>query len=211
VSESVRITVFEPPPRAELCRFRVSRPVLPGAQDYFGSLEEAGGHALFRALLEIPAVDGVGAEHDQVVLVRRDRAAAWRPIMEAATEAIESWFAAGLAPELPTIAEGDAAGEALLREKVERVIAEVVNPGVAAHSGEVRLVEVRGSRVFVTLGGGCQGCSASAITVRHGLTSAIRKAAPEVTEIVDVTDHAAGQRPWYSSDEGTGESALPTG
>lgn len=209
MSERVQVTVFEPPRRAELCRFRVGRPVLPGGQDYFGSLAEAGDHPLFRALLEIPAVDGVGVEHDQVVLVRRDRAAAWSPIMEAATAAIEDWFAAGLAPELPTIAEGDRAAEALLREKVQRVIEEVVNPGVAAHSGEVSLVDVRGSRVFVSLGGGCQGCSASALTVRHGLTSAIRKVAPEVTEIVDVTDHSAGRDPYYSPGEAGGESALP--
>ena len=208
MSDSVELRVFEPPTRAELCRYRASRPVLPGGQDYFASVEEVEGHALFRSLLEIPGVDGVGVEHDQVVLVRKDRARPWPPIVEAGRQAILAWFAAGLAPELPTIEEGDEAAEALLREKVQRVIDEVVNPGVAAHSGEVTLQEVRGSRVFVTLGGGCQGCGASAITVRHGLTTAIQKVAPEVTEIVDVTDHAAGQSPWYRGE--AGESALPS-
>ena len=209
MSESVTITAFEPPPRAELCRFRLSRPVLPGASDAFSTPEETGGHALFSALLEIPHVDSVGVEHDLLVLAKSDRTAEWVPLMQAAREAIAAWFAAGLAPEVAVVVEGDVTAESALRVRIERVIADVVNPGVAAHGGEVELVEVRGSRIFVKLGGGCQGCGASAITVRHGLTTAVRSVAPEVTDIVDVTDHSAGEDPYYEAAESAGTSALP--
>jgi Fe-S cluster biogenesis protein NfuA len=188
----------------------MSRPVMPGASDAFSSSEDAGGHPLFTALLGIPHVDSVGVEHDLLVLAKSDRDVEWAPLMNAAREAIAAWFAAGLAPEVAVVAEGDRVAESALRVRIERVIADVVNPGVAAHGGEVELVEVRGSRIFVKLGGGCQGCGASAITVRHGLTTAVRRVAPEVTDIVDVTDHAAGENPYYDAEEAAGASALPT-
>ena len=210
MSESVTITVFEPPPRAELCRFRLSRPVLLGGSEFFSKAEEVEGHPLFAALLGIPHVDSIGIEHDLVVLAKTDRSAAWAPLMAAAREAISSWFAAGLAPDIASIVEGDSAGEGALQSKVERVLAEVVNPGVAAHGGLVELVEVRGSRIFVRFGGGCQGCSASELTLRQGLTTAVRHAAPEVTDIVDVTDHDAGDAPHFSPDDPSGSSALPS-
>jgi Fe-S cluster biogenesis protein NfuA len=208
-AEPVRITAFEPPPRAELCRFRMSRPVMPGASDAFSSLEEASGHPLFTALLRIPHVHSVGVEHDLIVMAKPDRSVPWEPLMAAAREAITAWFESGLAPEIAVIAEGDVEAESALAVKVRRVIEEIVNPGVAVHGGEVELVEVRGSRIFVRLGGGCQGCSASELTVRNGLTMAVRNAAPEVTDIVDVTDHSAGESPFYSPEDGSGESASP--
>lgn len=210
MSDPVTITAFEPPPRAELCRFRMDRPVMPGGSDSFSSVEEARGHALFTALLEIPHVEAVGVEHDLIVVAKTDKSQPWGPVMVAAREAITSWFAAGLAPEVETIAEGDDAAETALRAKVERLLVETVNPGVAVHGGSIELVDVRGSRLFVRLSGGCQGCGASAITVKHGLATAVREVAPEVTEIVDVTDHAAGESPYYRSDEG-GASPLPDG
>jgi Fe-S cluster biogenesis protein NfuA len=207
-SPSVTITAFEPPPRAEICRFRLSRPVLPGASDSFSSPEEAAGHALAASLLGVPHVDLVGFDHDLVVVAKRDRSAPWAPLMAEVRARIEAWFAGGHAPAVATIAEGDAAAEEALRARVQACLDEVVNPGVAEHGGEVTLVRVRGSRIFVTLGGGCQGCSASALTVRHGLTQAVRRAAPEVTDIVDVTDHAAGESPYYGAEDAPGPSAL---
>jgi Fe-S cluster biogenesis protein NfuA len=51
--------------------------------------------------------------------------------------------------------------------------------------------------VFVYMGGGCQGCSLSAATLQEGIQRAIREALPEVTEVIDATDHAAGENPFY--------------
>lgn len=85
-----------------------------------------------------------------------------------------------------------------LPEKVQAVLDQAVNPALAAHGGFARLVGIDGSRVFVTMGGGCQGCAASAMTLRDGIRTMLMDALPEITDVVDATDHAAGENPFYS-------------
>jgi Fe/S biogenesis protein NfuA len=85
-----------------------------------------------------------------------------------------------------------------LPEKVQAVLDQAVNPALAAHGGFARLVGVEDSKVFVTMGGGCQGCAASAMTLRDGITAMLLDALPEVTEVIDATDHTAGENPFYT-------------
>lgn len=80
---------------------------------------------------------------------------------------------------------------------VQEVIDRQINPGVGSHGGQVTLVEVKDGTAFMRFGGGCQGCSAVDVTLRQGVETAIRNAVPSVTAIVDVTDHEAGQNPYY--------------
>jgi Fe/S biogenesis protein NfuA len=85
-----------------------------------------------------------------------------------------------------------------LPEKVQQLLDQSVNPALASHGGVAALVGVDDdNRVFVTMGGGCQGCSLSAATLREGITRAITEALPEVTEVIDATDHEAGENPYY--------------
>ena len=87
---------------------------------------------------------------------------------------------------------GDAA------DKVRVLLAERINPALAAHGGYAELVGVEDDKAFVTMGGGCQGCAMSAATLREGITKAILEAIPEITEVVDTTDHEQGENPYYS-------------
>lgn len=83
-------------------------------------------------------------------------------------------------------------------DKVTQLLDEVINPGLAQHGGFAALVGVEDTTVFLTMGGGCQGCAMSAATLRDGITASIHEAIPEVTEVVDVTDHNAGDNPFYT-------------
>jgi Fe/S biogenesis protein NfuA len=85
-----------------------------------------------------------------------------------------------------------------LAERVQEVIDEVINPGIAAHGGFVELVDVSDDTLYIRMGGGCQGCSASQATLRMGIERMIREQVPEIEDIVDVTDHEAGVTPFYS-------------
>src|SRR5215468_4453934 len=85
-------------------------------------------------------------------------------------------------PNRPRLLEVPLAGA------VQRVLDEEVNPGVAADGG----------RVVVEFGGGCQGCGMADLTLREGVTATLRRALPEITEVLDATDHAAGETPYYS-------------
>jgi Fe/S biogenesis protein NfuA len=87
--------------------------------------------------------------------------------------------------------EGDVA------ERVTQVLDRHVNPAIAMHGGMAQLVGVEGDTAYVRLGGGCQGCGLAGVTLDQGIESAIVGAVPEVRRVVDVTDHAAGENPFY--------------
>ena len=83
-------------------------------------------------------------------------------------------------------------------EKVRQLLDGQINPALAMHGGFAALDRVEGDVVYVTMGGGCQGCAVSAMTLREGIARSIKEAIPEVTEVVDTTDHARGENPYYT-------------
>ncbi|KAA0232745.1 MAG: Fe/S biogenesis protein NfuA [Acidimicrobiales bacterium] len=84
-----------------------------------------------------------------------------------------------------------------LAEKVMQLLDGSINPSLAAHGGFAELIGVENDNVFITMGGGCQGCAMSRATLTEGITVAIKEAIPEVAEVIDVTDHQAGDNPFY--------------
>ncbi len=85
-----------------------------------------------------------------------------------------------------------------IAEQVEQLLKEQINPSLAAHGGFAELKGVDDTVVYVTMGGGCQGCAVSAMTLRDGIARSIQESIPEVTEVIDTTDHDAGQNPFYT-------------
>ena len=89
--------------------------------------------------------------------------------------------------------------DALIREKVQQLLDTAINPAVAGHGGVVTLFDVRERMVYLQMGGGCQGCGMADVTLKQGIETMIREEVPEVVEILDVTDHAAGQNPYSAA------------
>ena len=89
--------------------------------------------------------------------------------------------------------------EGELAEGVATALAEEVNPALAAHGGFVELVGVDDEGVvYMRMGGGCQGCAMSRMTMMQGVQAMLRESVPGVERVQDVTDHAAGENPYYS-------------
>ncbi|HEY7565512.1 MAG TPA: NifU family protein [Acidimicrobiia bacterium] len=97
----------------------------------------------------------------------------------------------------PTISapKGDLAGP--LADQVNQVLTEAVNPAIAAHGGRAELVSVDGTIAYLRLGGGCQGCGMAQVTLKQGIERILMDSIPELTEVVDVTDHASGTDPYF--------------
>lgn len=77
-----------------------------------------------------------------------------------------------------------------------------VNPAIAAHGGRADLIALDEEKrvAYLKLSGGCQGCSMSRLTLSQGIETQLIEAIPELTGVVDVTDHASGENPFYSKD-----------
>ena len=86
-----------------------------------------------------------------------------------------------------------------LRAKVQALIETMINPAVAGHGGFVELIDVQENRVYLQMGGGCQGCGAADVTLKSGIEKLIKEELPEVVEVLDTTDHASGSNPYYSA------------
>ena len=85
-----------------------------------------------------------------------------------------------------------------LKTKVQELIDTMINPAVAGHGGYVELIDVQDNRVYLQIGGGCQGCGAADVTLKSGIERLIKDELPEVAEVLDTTDHAAGSNPYYT-------------
>lgn len=86
-----------------------------------------------------------------------------------------------------------------IEDRIRTVLDRQINPAVASHGGRAELVDVTDTGVVsLRLSGGCQGCGMAAQTLRNGIEVALRDNIPEITEILDVTDHAAGQNPYVT-------------
>jgi Fe/S biogenesis protein NfuA len=98
-------------------------------------------------------------------------------------------------------------GDDPLAVQVRAVLEQQINPGIASHGGHAELAGIKDDVVYVALGGGCQGCSMASVTLKQGIEQLIKQAIPRVRAVVDVTDHAGGSNPFYTSAKG-GESPF---
>jgi Fe/S biogenesis protein NfuA len=100
-------------------------------------------------------------------------------------------------PATPSI-EGLTADDALSAE-IDALVASEVNPALAAHGGFVTYVGHDGDgTAYLTMGGGCHGCSMSKQTMLDGVQTMLVDAIDAVERVRDLTDHSTGENPFYS-------------
>ncbi len=84
-------------------------------------------------------------------------------------------------------------------KKIQGILTDEINPSLSDHGGFVRLLGYKAGVVSLQFGGGCHGCAMSQATLRNGIELRLKEEFPEITEIVDVTDHATGANPYFSA------------
>ncbi len=85
---------------------------------------------------------------------------------------------------------------------IQEFLDDEVNPLVASHGGVIDLLDVAGGVAWLRMGGGCQGCGMADVTLSQGVRTAILERFPEVGEVRDATDHAAGTHPYHPAAHG---------
>ena len=97
----------------------------------------------------------------------------------------------------PPVVEGLVRDDELSTE-VQVVIADEVNPALAAHGGYVTFVGHDGDgTVYLTMGGGCHGCSMSRSTMMDGVQTMLTEKIAAVQRVRDLTDHSTGENPYF--------------
>jgi len=181
------------------CQFNVDRPLGRfGGSRQFSSRQEAGQHPLAEMLFGIDGVTGVQIA-GQTVTVAKEGDAPWKEVGVQVGKATRAYLKSDA---LSAVARPDVSAsspmEAQIRARVTHLLDTEINPGVAGHGGHISLVDVQGSTVYIQMSGGCQGCGSATATLKQGVERTILQSIPEVTAVLDATDHGAGSNPYYA-------------
>ena len=91
----------------------------------------------------------------------------------------------------------DRLDEKEVKDAVQKILDEMINPAIAGHGGWVDLLDVKDNNVYLRLGGGCVGCGMVNVTLKQGIEATLREEIPQIAGVIDQTDHAGGTNPYY--------------
>ncbi|MEM7217488.1 MAG: Fe-S biogenesis protein NfuA [Pseudomonadota bacterium] len=145
-----------------------------------------------------------GEEVEGDVAVEYDGFTAWfeersQPyLLDAKVDYAEDQMGGQLTIKAPNSRVPSVGPDAPLEDRVNYVLYNEVNPGLAAHGGVVSLVEiVDGDTAVLQFGGGCQGCAAVDMTLKQGVEKTLLEQVPELVAIKDATDHTVTDNAYY--------------
>lgn len=84
-------------------------------------------------------------------------------------------------------------------QKILEVLEKEINPAIASHGGYTKLLDYRDGKVYLFMGGGCQGCHGVDMTLKMGIETRLKEVVPEIVAVIDQTDHAAGTNPYFTA------------
>jgi len=198
MTASPRIEIDPVSDDSDTAVLRVDR-TIASSPEYYSTPEEAESSPLGRAILEIGGLEAVLIQDAAITLLKPVPGKPWHEIVPAAEAAVREHF-----EELDRIQEAARrpmdADEKELFVEVQNLLNEEINPMVASHGGFIEVTDVKEQDLYVSVGGGCQGCGMASVTLRQGVEQLIRQRLPQVRNIFDATDHASGTNPYYSAD-----------
>ena len=184
----------EPTADPQKCRFVLDGDVLSRSSVSFTKDSDMEKAPLAKQLLDLPYIAQVNIT-GQVVTLTGDNVESWPAIGKEIGGVIRSQLESGEAPITEEVMD---TGNSELFDQVNELIKNDINPSIASHGGVITLHNVSDGKAYVTMGGGCQGCSASSVTLKQGVESYIIAKIDEVNEIVDMTNHSEGVNPYYT-------------
>ncbi len=146
-----------------------------------------------------------GEEQEDDIPVQYDGFVAWFEkrseayLADAVVDFQEDKMGGQLTIKAPNSRVPNVSPDAPLEDRINYVLYNEINPGLASHGGMVTLVEViDGHTAVLQFGGGCQGCSAVDITLKQGVEKALLDQIKELTGVMDATDHTIRENAYYN-------------
>jgi len=178
-----------------LCRFTSSRTLYVGSKKV-GNTHDAWGLPLAEKLICLAGVEKLQLI-GHLLVVTKTAEREWKDLGQEIESILTSYLISGQALTPEDVQEKMMLIGRNTREKVQYLVDTQINPGVAEHGGSVQVVDVRDGGVYLRLHGGCQGCGAADFTLKQGIETIVKRAVPEIHQVIDLTNHGAGMNPYY--------------
>ncbi len=196
--------------------FTASLPLLDQFKAECHSEEEAEGSELFFSLFQLPWVKEAAAEGRALIVKKKDNAGSWNELAPSVAAIIreihqrnDPFFSEEFIHQLKEKKKSEVVKRSVpypinkdhietpLGIRIQKILTDVISPSLASHGGYAEMVDLNEGKVYLYFGGGCQGCSQASVTVKDGIERLLLKEFPELTSVVDVTDHSQGKNPYF--------------
>jgi Fe-S cluster biogenesis protein NfuA len=195
VTENIQIIREVDQRNPRICRFSSARTLYVGTITV-SNADDAKGLPLAEKVMCLSGVEKIQLIGHLLVATRTaDRQ--WKDLGREIESVLTSYLISGLALSPDEVQEKMMLAGRNTKEKVQYLVDTQINPGVAEHGGSVQVVGVDEDSVYLRLRGGCQGCGAADFTLKQGIETIIKRAVPEIQQIIDLTNHQAGSNPYY--------------
>jgi Fe-S cluster biogenesis protein NfuA len=195
MAQEIQIISEEDPRNADVCRFTSTRTLYVGTRT-IANLQETTELPLAQRLFGIGGIVRLQLI-GHLLVVTKSSENEWAELTKEITSILTEYLLSGLALTTDQVQDQMMLLGRSTREKVQYLIDTHINPGIAEHGGFVRVVDLINDIVYLRMGGGCQGCGAADFTLRQGIETIIKRSVPEISQIIDVTNHSDGVNPYY--------------
>jgi Fe-S cluster biogenesis protein NfuA len=183
----------------------------PISEDEFvvASAQQSLSSPLAKKLFGFPWIESLKINQNSIELTKKDWVD-WDVLLEPLQGLLDEHFSKTSvlekSPTLPRASSStgsDGVAKSGEREDSTEVISlrnfiqEAINPSLAMHGGFIELKSFENQTAYLSMGGGCQGCASSQATMFDGVETALKQNFSYVQRVIDVTDHAAGDNPYY--------------
>ena len=194
---------------ANTCKFTVSINLHDGPRIICSSKELAQGSPLLENLFSLEGISEVLVQGDEVIC-KKNESSSWNLLAKEIGQKIRLAITSEqnlFADNLENLYENqksesgvsltplDQANPTVVH--LQKLLKESINPSLASHGGRAELVNFQDDKVYLRLGGGCQGCGQASATLKEGIEKHIKQEIPSIIEVIDVTDHQQGENPYY--------------
>jgi NFU1 iron-sulfur cluster scaffold homolog, mitochondrial len=194
VTENLQITRAVDRLNLNVCRFTSSRTLYIGSRTV-SNADDAKDLPLAARLISLSGIEKVELiGHLLVVTSKTEKD--WQRLGQEIEAILTSYLISGQALTPDDVHEKMMLMGRNAREKVQYLVDTQINPGVAEHGGSVQVVDVRDGGLYLRLHGGCQGCGAADFTLKQGIETIVKRAVPEIHQIIDLTNHGEGMTPY---------------
>lgn len=195
MQDNNQVTIEVDQRNSNVCRFTSTRTLYVGTRNVHGK-DDAKGLPLAESLMCLSGLEKIQLiGHLLVVTKTADRV--WEDLSKEIGSILTSYLISSQALTPDDVEEKMMLMGRSTKDKIQYLIDMQINPGVAEHGGSVGVVDVKDNILYLRLYGGCQGCGAADFTLKQGIETIVKRAVPEIAQIIDLTNHRAGMNPYY--------------